>query len=193
MNKQPAKVLEPAEVRRVLKHVCHTRHPTRNRVMILLSFKAGLRACEIAGLTWPMVLTSSGKLSPIVNVSRHIAKQGRARRVPIHPALSAALLALHAETDRPREGPVICSERQRHMTARSVVNWFRGTYAQLDLEGCSSHSGRRTFITRSARLLAKTGGSLKDIQELAGHQAITTTERYIVGDRDAQRKLIALV
>lgn len=193
MNKQPAKVLEPADLRRVLRYIHHTRHPTRNRAMVLLSFKAGLRACEIAGLSWPMVLTSGGKLGPTVNVSRHIAKQGRARRIPMHPELTVALTTLHVEAGRPREGPVICSERQRHMTARSVVNWFRDTYAQIGLEGCSSHSGRRTFITRSARVLAKTGGSLRDIQELAGHQAITTTERYIAGDRDAQRKLVALV
>jgi integrase/recombinase XerD len=193
MNKQPAKVLEPAEVRRVIKHVHNTRHPTRNHVMVLLSFKAGLRACEIAGLTWPMILTGGGKLGSVVTVSRHIAKQGRARRIPMHPELSRMLAALHAECSYPRDGPVICSERQRHMTARSVVNWFRDTYGQLGLDGCSSHSGRRTFITRSARILARTGGSLRDIQELAGHRAITTTERYIVGDRDAQRKLIALV
>lgn len=193
MNRHPAKVLEPAELRRVLRHVQHTRHPTRNLAMVLLSFKAGLRACEIAGLTWPMVLTSSGKLGPTVNVSHHIAKQARARRIPMHPELAAALARLHIRAGRPREGPVICSERQRHMAARSIVNWFRETYAQVGLDGCSSHSGRRTFITRSARLLAKTGGSLRDIQELAGHQALTTTERYIAGDRDAQRMLVALV
>ena len=193
MNKQPAKVLEPAELRLVFKHVQNTRHPTRNRAMVLLSFKAGLRACEIAGLSWPMVLTSAGKLGPTVNVSRHIAKQGRARRIPMHAELITTLTVMHAEAGFIREGPVICSERQCHMTARSVVNWFRDTYAQIGLDGCSSHSGRRTFITRSARVLAKTGGSLRDIQELAGHQALTTTERYIAGNRDAQRKLIALV
>ena len=79
------------------------------------------------------------------------------------------------------------------MTAEAVVNWFGKLYRELELIGCSSHSGRRTFITNSARLLAKTGGSLRDIQELAGHRAITTTERYIQGNRDAQRKLIALL
>lgn len=193
MPRQPAKLLEPADLCRVLKHVRHTRHSTRNYAMVLLSFKAGLRACEIAGLTWPMILTSSAKLGQTVNVARHIAKQGRARRIPMHPELTAVLGRLHVEAGRPREGPVILSERQRHMTPRSVVNWFRDTYAQVGLDGCSSHSGRRTFITRSARALAKTGGSLRDIQELAGHQALTTTERYIAGNSDAQRKLVALV
>jgi len=79
------------------------------------------------------------------------------------------------------------------MSARSIVNWFARVYDEVGLAGCSSHSGRRTFITRTARLLAKTGGSLRDVQELAGHRALTTTERYIEGDRDAQRRLIRLI
>jgi integrase/recombinase XerC len=79
------------------------------------------------------------------------------------------------------------------MTPRGIVNWFRQMYAELGMAGCSSHSGRRTFITRSARLLIKTGGSLRDVQELAGHRSLTTTERYIEGDRDAQRRLMRLI
>jgi integrase len=79
------------------------------------------------------------------------------------------------------------------MTRRSIANWFSATYAELGLDGCSSHSGRRTFITRSARMLAKTGGSLHDLQELVGHRDLATTQRYIEGNRDAQRKLIELI
>lgn len=79
------------------------------------------------------------------------------------------------------------------MTAGSIVNWFAEAYAKCGLDGCSSHSGRRTFITTAARVITKTGGSLRDIQELAGHRAITTTERYIEGDRAAQRRLISLL
>jgi integrase len=61
------------------------------------------------------------------------------------------------------------------------------------LEGCSSHSGRRTFITRAARLVHKAGGSLRDVQLLAGHRSIQTTQRYIDGDSDAQRKLVSMI
>ncbi len=79
------------------------------------------------------------------------------------------------------------------MTPRSVVNWFKGLYDDLGLSGCSSHSGRRTFITLSARLISRAGGSLRDVQELAGHSDLSTTQRYIEGDRDAQRKLVAML
>ena len=190
---QPARVLEGADVRRLLRRVRDHRHATRNHVMVLLSFKAGLRACEIAGLDWSMVLRPDGRLDRHINVARHIAKNGSARRVPVHPELKVALVRLHYTMARPRDGAVVRSERGGRMRARSVVNWFRATYAELGLVGCSSHSGRRTFITRSARLLARTGGSLRDVQELAGHRSLTTTERYIQGDRDAQRKLVRLV
>lgn len=193
MGSQPAKVLAPVNVLRLLAHVDCQRHPDRNRVMILLSFKAGLRACEIAGLDWTMVLTCGHAMGVQLAVSSSIAKNGRGRLIPLNPELKRALVRLHKLQGRPRDGPVVRSERGDHMTPGSVVNWFRRAYDAIDMPGCSSHSGRRTFITRAARLLISSGGSLRDVQELAGHRAITTTERYIEGDRDAQRKLVRLI
>lgn len=193
MKRQPARVLEPADVHRLLTHAAGNRHDLRDRTIILLSFKAGLRACEIAGLTWPMVLRTDNRVSDHISVRKHIAKYGSGRRVPLHPALKGALARHHRAIGSPTDGAIIHSERGGHMTARSIVNWFHRAYAELELTGCSSHSGRRTFITRSARMVAKVGGSLRDIQELAGHRALSTTERYIEGDREAQRKLVRLL
>ena len=56
---RPARVLEGADLRRLLRHVRAHRHATRNHAMVLLSFKAGLRACEIAGLSPRRRSTSS--------------------------------------------------------------------------------------------------------------------------------------
>ncbi len=75
----------------------------------------------------------------------------------------------------------------------SIVNWFNRAYRAIGLEGCSSHSGRRTFITRAARLVHQAGGSLRDVQLLAGHRSILTTQRYIDGDSDTQRRLVSLI
>ena len=79
------------------------------------------------------------------------------------------------------------------MTSLSIVVWFNRAFRNIGLTGCSSHSGRRTFITRAARLVHKAGGSLRDVQLLAGHRSIQTTQRYIDGDTDVQRKLVSLI
>jgi integrase len=79
------------------------------------------------------------------------------------------------------------------MTPSSIVVWFNRAFKNVGLKGCSSHSGRRTFVTRAARMVHKAGGSLRDVQVLAGHRSIETTQRYIDGDTDAQRKLVSLI
>lgn len=193
MRRQPARVLEAGDVRKLLKHADLQRHPLRNTIIVLLSYKAGLRACEISGLDWSMVLASNGRVGDQMRIAGYIAKNGSGRSIPLHKELRSGLKKLHKAAGRPIVGPVIVSERGGRMTPRSIVNWFARVYSNLDLHGCSSHSGRRTFITRSARILAKTGGSLRDVQELAGHRSMSTTERYIAGDREAQRKLISLL
>lgn len=76
------------------------------------------------------------------------------------------------------------------MSANSVVHWFKRLYAGLGFDGCSSHSGRRTVITKWAKNTSRAGGSLRDFQELAGHSSLATTQRYVQGDTAAKRKLV---
>jgi integrase len=116
--------------------------------MILLSAKAGLRACEIAGLDWSMVLDAQGRVSGTIHVRDVIAKKRGGHRIPIHPDLRSALEQL-ARTTEPI-GPVIRSRRGSHLKANSIVNWFVALYKDLGYEGCSSHSGRRSNIDASA-------------------------------------------
>ncbi len=187
-----AKVLSDENIDDLLAFTSRTRHPARNRVMVLLSVKAGLRAGEIAQLTWDMVVDANGNIGPVIALEDRIAKKKSGRIIPIHPSLHRALHDLQASIDY-CSGPVIKSERQEAMTAASIVNWFKRAYESIGVRGCSSHSGRRTFVTRAARLVYKTGGSLRDVQILAGHRSIHTTERYIDGDTDAQRQLVALI
>jgi integrase/recombinase XerD len=186
-----AKVLSDKHIKSLLVFARRTRYPTRNRAIVLLSVKAGLRAGEIANLTWGMVLDPSGQVGSVIALESHAAKKGSGRLVPLHPQLRLALTKLHSG-ERETE-PVIRSERGGPMTPIGVVNWFGTAYRELGLEGCSSHSGRRTFITRAARLVHKARGSLRDVQLLAGHRSIQTTQRYIDGDSDAQRRLVSLI
>jgi integrase len=186
-----AKILSAPDVHDLLVFASCTRHPLRNAVTVLLSAKAGLRAGEIANLTWDMVLDATGQLSGLLELRDNAAKKGSGRCIPIHPYLAAALAAWRQVA--PPSDHVITSERGGPMTALSIVVWFNRAFKNIGLKGCSSHSGRRTFVTRAARVVHKAGGSLRDVQLLAGHRSIQTTQRYIDGDSDAQRKLVAMI
>lgn len=187
-----AKAITPYMLKRMLAHIRrHSRTPLRDEVVILLSVRAGLRACEIARLDWSMVLDGRGQIGEVLQVRDSIAKGRSGRRVPLHPELRRRLRQLYRESGG--EGPVIRSARGGSMRANSIVNWFVALFAELGFEGCSSHSGRRTFITGAARQVHRIGGSLRDVQMLAGHRSIETTQRYIDGDTQAQRRLVALI
>lgn len=187
-----AKVLSAVDVQRLLAYAAATADKERTIVMVLLSLRAGLRACEISGLTWAMVTDGGGKIGQHAEITADISKYGSARRIPLHPVLRSALTELGRQR-LPLDGPVIRSQRGGHMAPKAIVNWFTQLYRAVGLKGCSSHSGRRTFVTRGARLLSKSGGSLRDLQQLVGHRSIVTTQGYIDGDSDAQRRLVHLL
>jgi len=191
MAGKQAKTLSPDAFDSLLAYASSGRHRLRNVVIVLLSAKAGLRAGEIANLTWPMVLDADGEVGRSIALHDKAAKKGSGRSIPIHSELAQALNVWARQSGC--DGHVIKSERGGPMTALSIVVWFNRAFARIGLAGCSSHSGRRTFITRAARLVHKAGGSLRDVQLLAGHASIQTTQRYIDGDSDAQRKLVGLI
>jgi len=186
-----AKIVSPDTLRRMLDYTHQTRQPKRDAVIVLLSVKAGLRACEIAGLEWSMVMTDAGGIGDIIDIRNAIAKRGSGRRIPMHPSLQQALAELWPA--RTSNTHIVASNRGGAMRPNSIVNWFVTMFAELELDGCSSHSGRRTFITTAAKNVYRAGGSLRDVQLVAGHRSIDTTQRYIEGDTQSQRRLVSLL
>lgn len=191
MAGKQAKILTTNQLKQALSAASRTRYPIRDRTMLLLSAKAGLRAAEIAGLTWPMLLDAGGRLADEIALADDIAKKGSGRTIPVHPLLRAALIKLRRRTGS--TGHVIKSERSERLAAGSVVNWFRAFYAGLGLQGCSSHSGRRTFITLAARRVSRAGGSIRDVQALAGHRHLNHTQKYVEVSNQARRRLVTLL
>jgi integrase len=110
-----AKTLAPRELADLLAFADCSRHPLRNRVIVLLSAKAGLRAGEIAGLTWDMVLDASGQIGNAIELRDAVAKKGSGRLIPMHPELTDALSAWRHVC--PGSGHVVRSERGGPMTA----------------------------------------------------------------------------
>jgi len=193
MAGKQSKIITQADVTRLLRLVRRRRYPLRDRAMLLLSVKAGLRACEIAGLTWAMAFDAKQNVARVLEVRDAISKRRRGRIVPLNDELRRALEALRVHMSPAPDSPIIASERGDHMVAAAVVNWFAKLYRSADLEGCSSHSGRRTFITNAARLVHKVGGSLRDVQQLVGHASIDMTQRYIEGSTPAKQALVKLL
>jgi integrase/recombinase XerC len=196
MQGKQAKILGPKQEAALLRHLETTRYPLRDTAMFLLSVKAGLRAKEIASLTWAMVTDAEGQVGDTLHLEDRATKGKKGgRTIPLHPQLRAALTALREARAGELEPwhKVIYSERGRCLSPETVQQWFHRVYSALGFAGCSSHSGRRTFITRAARKASEAGGSLRDVQQLAGHASLGMTQRYIEGDSDAKRKLIQMI
>lgn len=183
-----AKTLSKAQIDAVLSFLQKTRRPARNRLIFLLSVKAGLRAKEIACLTWDMVTDAEGNLSDAIHLNS-------GRVIPMSKDLQIAFAAVKVEADNASRPSafVITTERASRTSSYAVVNMFAEWYRALGFTGASSHSGRRTFITNAARKISSVGGSLRDVQLLAGHTALSTTQRYIEADGLAQRRIVDLV
>ncbi|MBX3519593.1 MAG: site-specific integrase [Xanthobacteraceae bacterium] len=192
MAGKQAKILSDKDVTALVRSTLKSRYAARDLAIVLLSVKAGLRASEISKLTWEMLLTPTGQIGRTIELRDIAAKKRHGRTIPIHKELHRSLERLKSLAPG-SHGPVIESERGGSISPLGIVNWFADRYRKLGLQGCSSHSGRRTFVTKAARLVHAAGGSLRDVQILAGHRSIQTTQRYIDGDSDAQRKLVSLI
>jgi Site-specific recombinase XerD len=199
-----AKVLTKEMYEALLEFVRMGKYPLRDTALVMLSCNVGLRAQEIAGLRWDRnVCDSMGRVSKVLFVSEDIGKRAVSREIPINDETYAALVALRKA--RPDDKfviyPLFKVRRTRESAARlsfgevganTVVQYFRRLYADCFFVGCTSHSGRRTFITNLARRCNEAGASLRDVQLLAGHKSLATTEGYIEPS-DQQHKLVNLV
>jgi integrase/recombinase XerD len=187
-----AKTLTTGQIDAMLAYLSTTRHPTRNRLIFLPSAKAGLRAKEIARLTWWMTNDSQGEIGRSLCLQDSASKGKSGRRIPPGDEVRNALIEYHQSV--PHAGPnVVCTERSLATSSQAIVNMLHRWYRHLGFVGCSSHSGRRTFITSAARKISTVGGSLKDVQELAGHANLRTTQRYIDANPDAQVRVVGLI
>lgn len=183
-----AKTLTDVQQKAVLSALSAGRDAKRNVVMFLLSVDAGLRAKEIASLDWSMLTDASGMVSDAIRLEDRASKGRSGGVVYMSKRLLAAMQSLGDAQSR--TGAVVKSRSGEAMTAQVVTNWFFLLYRKMGFEGCSSHSGRRTAITRWARKISSVGGSLRDVQALARHSSLAMTQRYIELSEDACRKVV---
>jgi integrase/recombinase XerD len=187
-----AKVLSDMQIKAVLSALDGGRNGLRNKVMFLLSLH-GLRAKEISALEVSMVTDAEGRIADSIRLENRAAKGVSGRVIPMSDVLRRALTAYLDSRERGTGKFVVATERRERFSAHAVVVFFARLYKRMGFQGATSHSGRRTYITRAARKISQAGGSLRDVQLLAGHSHLSTTQRYIEQDGEAQRKVTAML
>jgi integrase/recombinase XerD len=186
-----AKVLTEREMKRLLAVVADGRHGARNRMAIMLSHYAGLRVGEIAQLTIADLVNQDGTVRDQVRLKAAYTKGHVERVIFMNRRLQrelrdylAGLAALPA-----REMPLIYTQKRKAFSANTLCQLFGELYRKAGIDGASSHSGRRGFITK----LAHSGISAKVIMELAGHKHLTTTQRYIEVNDEMKRAAVEIL
>lgn len=150
-------------------------------VAVLLSHRAGLRACEIAATDWAWLRDASGGLAEDIDISPAATKAGTGgARLPLSADLRRALLRLSAARRHPRCGPVLLNAQGKRLSAHALAQRLNRLYRAAGLDGCTSHSGRRTFATRLAKSLP-----ISDLQKVMRHADASTTITYVDPSADA--------
>ncbi len=191
MAKQ-AKVLSETELKRLFAVIAQRKHAARDRAAVMLSFYAGMRVGEIAALTMGDVLDGQGQVRDQIRLRAEITKGGHARVVFPSDKLQLELQRYVdglAAARRTQIAPLLLTQKRTAFSANTLCQLFAALYQAAGIDGASSHSGRRWFITR----LAHRAVSPKVIMTLAGHKSLATTQRYIEVNDELMRAAVELV
>jgi len=194
-----AKTLSEIELSKLLSYIKTTKNPKRNRLMILLTYWGGMRVGEVAALCVSNVLNDDLTVKDEIILSPEQTKGNRSRtvlmpeklKIEVENYLNANLL-IKANRALPLFLPARGFKGDLNVkgfTADSLTHTFMRFYKEAGIDNGSSHSGRRTFITR----LASRGVSARVLQELAGHKHLSTTQQYIDINDDMKRKALELL
>lgn len=171
-----AATLTQQQLQRALDFTRKQRHGRRNRAILLLTHWAGMRVGEVAALRYCDVISSAGDIVSEIRLSAAQTKGNRSRTVVLSERMRTEL-AIYCAHYRPLNAiaPLFYTQRRAGFSADTLTHIINGLYQRCGLEHASSHSGRRTFITT----LAEKGVSARVLMSLAGHQNLSTTQRYI--------------
>ena len=196
-----ARVLTERELRKLLQFCSTQPHAPRNRAMLLCTHLAGMRVGEVAALRLCDVLAADSTVLDAVSLKAHQTKGKHSRTVLLPKKLRDELVAYlqhqysvndlkHIDcTDKQRALFPTQKNPQRGFTANTLCQLFHKLYRDAQLTGATSHSGRRTFITK----LADKGVSVRVLMALAGHRSIATTQRYIELNPTVMKAAVELV
>jgi integrase/recombinase XerD len=185
-----AAVLDASQIKRLLKIASTTSHGQRDQTIITLSYWLGLRAKELASLRIGDVYDGSGEVRGVLHLKAGYTKRARMRDVYLSSDKVVRQLKEYGRVcpcDPAK--PLFRTRSNKRFSANGMVILLRHLHGLAGIEGGSSHSGRRTMITR----LAEAGVDLKSIATLAGHSSIRTTAGYVENNPERLSKIMGSV
>lgn len=185
-----AKTLNEKELRKVLSYIACRKHAARNRAMLLVTHWAGMRVGEVAALRIGDVLAADGTIIDEVRLLPEQTKGKHARTVFL-PAKLRKELSIYLATLKKRDPtkPLFATQKRDGFSSNTLCQHFHYLYRRAAIDGASSHSGRRTFITE----LANKGVGVRVLMALAGHRNISTTQAYIDINDGMKRRAVELI
>jgi len=190
MAKQ-AKTLNQNEIRKVLDYTATRKHSIRNRCLLYTTFLSGMRVGEVSSLRYLDVVNADGTIKNEIRLSAENTKTNEARTVFVNDKLRKEF-EKYIAVYKPSSPTVKFFYSQKRdsdgFTPNTLTQFFHYLYKRAGVDGASSHSGRRTFITN----LASKGVGVRVLMSLAGHKNIGTTQTYIDVNDDMKRKAVEL-
>ena len=177
MTKQ-AKTLNEQELRKVLDYISTRKHSARNRALLMTTFLSGMRVSEVASLRFNDVVDSEGNIRNEIRLTPAMTKGQFARVVFVNERLRKELdkyMCFYCPVDKTMKFFYSQKKHSDGFNANTLTQHFHFLYRRAGIDGASSHSGRRSFITN----LASKGVSVRVLMSLAGHRSIGTTQAYI--------------
>ena len=191
MSKQ-AKTLNQQELRKVLDYISTRKHAARNRAMLMTTFLSGMRVGEVSSLRMKDVLDAEGNVRNEIRLTPEMTKGDSARIVFVNERLRKELeqyLRIHKSNSPDSKLFYSQKKTSNGFNSNTLTQHFHFLYKRAGLDGASSHSGRRTFITN----LASKGVGVRVLMNLAGHKSIATTQAYIDINDNMLRSAVELV
>lgn len=196
-----AKVLSEKEVRKVLLYIASRKHSTRNRAMLVLLNATGMRVGELAAIQISQVLTRNGEIVDEIRLAADQTKGSRGRTVVLNQKAQEEIksylqtrfklkdLLAVTMTDTSRALFTTQKNPNRGFTASTLAQHFHYMYKNAGIMGASSHSSRRSFITK----LSEMGVSVRVLMDLAGHRSLAVTQKYIESNPKLMRSAVELL
>jgi integrase/recombinase XerD len=196
-----AKVLTEKEVRKVLLYIASRKHATRNRTMFVLLNATGMRVGELAALRLCDVLSPMGEVVDEIRLSADQTKGSRGRVVVLNQKAQEEIknylmtrfklkdLLAVTMTDTSRALFTTQKNPTRGFSASTLAQHFHYMYRGAGIMGASSHSSRRSFITK----LSEMGVSVRVLMDLAGHKSLGVTQKYIESNPKLMRSAVELL